>query len=84
MTLIGTKDPESGGIQPGTSLCGLLEECSDFRNELSTLQLLGQEIGITVDATPKYHAELASEGIEYSWGYSKGVYHHALLSNKKG
>jgi len=37
-----------------------------------------------VDATPKYHAELASEGIEYRWGYLKGLYCHALLPNKKG
>ncbi len=32
-TLDGRKDPESGGILPGTSLHGLLEKCSDFRNE---------------------------------------------------
>jgi len=54
----------------GTSLHALLEQCSDFKNELSALQLLSQEISITVDAMPKYHAELAGEGIVYSWGYS--------------
>ncbi len=46
--------------------------------------LVGQEIGVTVDATPKYHAEFAGEGIDYSWGFSNSVYHRALLSNKKG
>jgi len=83
-TLDGRKDPETGEIQLGTSLRALLEQCSDFKNELSALQLLGQEIGITVDATPKYHAELAGEGIEYSWGYSKGLYRRMPLSSKKG
>jgi len=84
MTFDGRKDPESGELQLGTSLCALLEQCSDFKNELSALKLLSQEIGITVDVMPKYHAELAGEGIEYSWGYSKGLYHHVPLSSKKG
>jgi len=84
MTVDGKKDPDSEGILQGSSLRALLDDCCDFKNELSALQLLGQEIGITVDATPKYHAELAGEGIEYSWGYSKGVYRRAPLSRKKG
>jgi len=84
MTLDGRKDPDSGGIFLGTSLHALLNQCSDFTNELRMLQLLGQEIGITADAMPKYHAELAGEGITYSWGYSKGVYCQVPLSRKKG
>jgi len=84
MTLDSHKDPETGEIQQGTSLRALLDQCDDFKNELSALQLLGQEIGVLVDAMPKYHAELAGEGIEYSWGYSKGVYRRAPLSDKKG
>jgi len=84
MTLDSRKDPETGCIQPGTSLRALLEQCNDFTNELSALQFLGQEIGVLVNATPKYHAELAGEGIEYSWGYSKSVYRHAPLTKKKG
>jgi len=73
-----------GEILKGTSLHALLEQCNEFKHELSTLQILGQEIGVAVDATPKYHAELAGEGIEYSWGYSKSVYRHSPLSSKKG
>jgi len=84
LILDGRKNPETGEILPGTSLRALLEQCNDFKNELSALQLLGQEIGVAVDATPKYHAELAGEGIEYSWGYSKGVYRRAPLASKKG
>jgi len=65
-------------------LRALLEQCDDFKNELSALQFLGQEIGVLVDVTPKYHAELAGEGIEYTWGYSKSVYRRAPLNKKKG
>jgi len=84
MKLDGRKDPETGDIVKGTLLHALLEKCDDFKHELSMLQILGQEIGVAVDATPKYHAELAGEGIEYSWGYSKSVYRHSPLSSKKG
>jgi hypothetical protein len=34
--------------------------------------------------TPKIHAELAGEGIEYSWGVTKGVYRRKPLRAKKG
>ena len=71
MTLDSHKDPETGEIEHRSSLHALLQQCNDFKNELSALQLLAQELGVVVDTTPKYHAKLAGEGIEYSWGYSK-------------
>jgi len=37
-----------------------------------------------VESTPKYHAELAGEGIEYSWGYAKNACCWAPLAQKKG
>ena len=37
-----------------------------------------------VDKTPKFHAELAGEGIEYSWGFLKGKYRRLPLEDKKG
>ena len=33
--------------------------------------------------TPKFHCELAGEGIEYSWGASKRYYRRISLKNKK-
>jgi len=66
------------------SLQHLLAKCSDFEEELSALQVLGKDLGVLIDLTPKYHAELAGEGIEYSWGYSKGIYRRTPLSEKKG
>jgi hypothetical protein len=31
-------------------------------------------LGVLVIILPKFHAELAGEGIEYSWGVTKGLY----------
>jgi len=84
MTLDGRKNPLTGQIDESTSLRHLLAQCADFRNELSALQALGKDLGVVVDSTPKYHAELAGEGIEYSWGHAKGVYRRTQLSHKKG
>jgi len=66
MTLDGCKNPAMGQIEAGESLQQLLGKCSDFAEELSALQVLGQELGVLVDFTPKYHTELAGEGIEYT------------------
>ena len=45
---------------------------------------LGEWLGVEVDWLKKCHLELASEGIEYSWGHAKLFYRHAQLSKKKG
>ena len=37
----------------------------------TALHCLGTQFGVTVLLTPKYHAELAGEGVEYSWAHSK-------------
>lgn len=50
----------------------ILDECADFKDEMSliqyTLKLIG---GCGAKFTPKCHPELAGEGIEYDWGCSK-------------
>jgi len=84
LTLDGRKNPLTGLIDESMSLHHLLGKCPDFKNELSAVQVLGQDLGVVIDATPKYHAELAGEGIEYSWGHAKGVYRRTVLSQKQG
>ena len=37
-----------------------------------------------IATTPKFHAELAREEIEYSWGVTKGVYRRKPLRAKRG
>jgi len=68
------KNQATGQIDESTSLRAMLGKCTDFQNKLSALQVLGNDLGVAVDFMPKYHAELANEGIEYSWGLAKGEY----------
>jgi hypothetical protein len=72
------------------SLVHLMTECADFKNEKSAMEKLledlsfGQEFTVSLMATPKYHCELAGEGIEYSWGLSKKKYRRQPYADKKG
>ena len=40
-------------------------------------------MGISIDCTPKYHCDLAGEGIEYWWGCTKNLYCWKPLSEKR-
>ena len=66
------------------SLKYLMASCQDFAEELTALQHVGQVLGVTVHITPKFHAEMAGEGIEYSWAVSKSVYRKMPLDSKRG
>lgn len=79
----GIKD-QFGNYIPGTDLDELLGQCSDFLNEKSLLQHHAEVMGVCVLATPKCHAELAGEGVEYAWACSKGKYRNLSLSKKRG
>jgi len=48
-----------------------LATCHDFATKISQMQFIAQELGVEVVMTPKAHPELAGQGVEYSWGYSK-------------
>ena len=50
---------------------------------MTALQHVGNELVVSVIITPKFHAELAGEGIEYSWGVTKGVYRRKPLQSKR-
>jgi hypothetical protein len=65
------------------SLKCLMASCLDFAEEMTALQHVGSELGVSVIITPKFHAELAGEGIEYSWGVTKGVYRRKPLQSKR-
>lgn len=62
----------------------MMMKCYDFEHEKSELKAMGEMLGVQVLITPKYHAEIAGEGIEYSWGVVKSMYHKIHLSKKKG
>jgi len=78
------KNDADCNLMPGTSLRLLMANCTDFVNEETALQHLGRHLGLKVIHTPKFHAELAGEGIEHSWACAKSDHRRRPLSQKKG
>jgi hypothetical protein len=83
-TLEGRKDAITGKVDLHFSLRHLLAECCDFKDEETALQYLGSQLGVVVNLTPKFHAELAGEGVEYSWAHAKAFYRRMPVSRKRG
>ena len=83
-TVDGRKDAITGSINLQFSLRHLLAECTDFKEEETALQYLGTQLGVQVELTPKFHAELAGEGVEYSWAHAKSYYRRVPVSRKRG
>ena len=90
-----TNFDENGNLTPDGqlySLNHLISNCVDFKEEKSDQEHICTEISsnhthISVTFTPKFHCELAVEGIEYSWDVTKTLYHgipyHQKCSFKK-
>jgi hypothetical protein len=77
---------DDGNVLDGAeewSLRVLMASCLDFAEEMTALQHVGNELGVAVIISPKFHAELAGEGIEYSWGISKALYRRKKPLNSK-
>ena len=78
------KYDEEGNLVKEFSLQYLLGQCTDFQNELTQLEFVCKAHGAEALITPKYHAELAGEGIEYTWGFIKSLYRRHPYAMKKG
>ena len=65
------------------SLQVLMASCFDLAEEMTALELVVKELGKLVIISPKFHAEMAGEGIEYSWGITKGLYRRKPLNSKR-
>jgi len=71
-------------------LTNLLSKCLDFKFEKSAMQKLAEDLSqhhqqkIELLIMPKYHCELAGEGIEYVWGLSKKYFRRTPHQEKKG
>ena len=74
---------DDGKVIEDRSLVILMASCLDFANEISQLQAIGTQMGSEVMLTPKFHCEMAGEGIEYAWGVSKSIYRSKKLADKK-
>ena len=56
----------------------------DYRNESTVIEKLFRQYGHIVIASPRYHPELAGQGIEYCWGKAKYCFrNHANDLNSK-
>jgi len=49
---------------------------------LSMLQAWGKDLEMVGDSEPKYNANLAGRGIDYTWGLTNGKYYWILLDRK--
>ena len=70
------------------SLHHLLSKCTDFSNEKSDLEHLCADLSTinsttTITFTPKFHCEIAGEGIEYAWGLAKKYYRRIPYHQKR-
>ena len=55
----------------------------DFMEQKTLLQHFCELLGAKSDHTPVAHCEIAGEGIEFDWGYSKTIYRSKPLSMKR-
>ena len=78
----GRKDTY-GNHDEKTSLRRIMEAMPDFVSEETLLQYHAKKIGASVDHSPKAHPELAGEGVEYDWGFSKLDYRRQPLELKR-
>jgi hypothetical protein len=78
------KKDDFGTVNSRTGLRYIMGMCFDFLNEEGMLQHIAKNLGVTVLLTPKCHAELAGEGVEYVWACAKGAYRNMSLQQKKG
>ena len=81
-TIQGPKK-DDGERDKTKSLEHLMAECNDFKDEYTALQFHAQQLGTTIICTPKYHAEIAGEGIEYCWGLAKNWFKRLPLKERK-
>ena len=55
--------------------------CPDFLNEDGMMEHIGANLGVEVMLTPKCHAKIAGEGVEYMWACSEGAYRNLALKD---
>jgi hypothetical protein len=66
------------------SLRHLMAMCPDFLNEDGMMEHIGANLGVEVMLTPKCHAKIAGEGVEYMWACSEGAYRNLALKDNRG
>ena len=77
------KDKETKEDIPGTSLMELINNLPDFKTELTLLQFWASQLGVTVECSPKFHPEIAGEGVEFCWALGKNTYRTHSVEEKR-
>jgi hypothetical protein len=76
---------ENGKLKPQIAhlmLTNLMASRPDFAVEKSDLEHLADELECIVNFTAKYHCEIAGEGVENGWGFSKKIYRRLPIAKK--
>jgi len=68
----------------------LMSQCADFKEEKSAMEVLLEDLSkkslnnqkVELLVSPKYHCELAGEGVEYAWAVMKKYYRRKALEEK--
>ena len=55
----------------------------DFIHQETLLQIYCSKLGVLSDRSPIAHCEIAGDGIEFDWGFSKIIYRSKPLDEKK-
>ena len=79
---------ERGWLEPGKKYTAkeevkILKNLPEFLNELTQLQHIGSLLDVYIDSSPKFHPEIAGEGIEFCWGLSKTLTGCIQLETKR-
>ena len=74
---------DDGSLDASMSYKTMTANLPDFIGEQSQLEYIASILGARILSSPKYHPELAGEGIEYCWGVSKGWYRKQKLEDKQ-
>ena len=82
----GRKDKDvlgDNGACVSFSLDELMNQQEDFKNEMTLLQYHASKLDVILDRSPKCHPEIAGEGIEYGWAFSKQEYRRSPIVLKQ-
>ena len=73
---------DEGELITEYSLRTLMSSCLDYAYEQTQMEYIANQMGTRVICTTKYHAEMAGEGIEFSWGVAKSRFRKIKMSTK--
>ena len=62
---------KDGGKVIHLPLLRLMEQCLNFFNEVTEMEIMAEKMGVCIMVNMKYHTKLVDEGVGYTWGAAK-------------